>query len=133
MKQDNKKDQLKKERQEAVKEIHQHLKTLNLGDDIHIVLEASDFSHQDIADIIGCERSNITHLCTRENSMDIVQLVLLSVALEHNFLDKVFDLLKPGQESILPERFTIDISPSSVRIINQTEPMSVKKFRLQEE
>ena len=133
MKKDNKKEFLIKERQEAVKKIRQSLEDLNIGDEIRAVLEASDFSHQDIADIIDCERSNITHLCNRENSMDIVQLVLLSVALKHNFLDKVFNLLKPEQESIMPERCTIEITPSSVKMICQTIPISVKKFILQEE
>jgi hypothetical protein len=129
----NNKNHLIKERKEAVQRIRQCLDTLNIGNDIRVVIDASDFSHQNIADIIDCERSNITHLCNRENNMDIVLLVILSVALEYNFLDKVFDLLKPKQERILPERYTIDISPSSVRIINQIEPVSVKKFCLQEE
>ena len=133
MKKENKKEVLIKERQEAVQKIRQCLERLNIGNDIRAVIDTSSFSHQDIADIIDCERSNITHICNREHSMDVVQLVILSVALEHNFLDKISDLLKPKQESILPERYTIDISPLSVRIIHQTEPVSVKKFLLQDE
>ena len=133
MKKDNNKNLLVKERQKAVKEIFLRLETLDIGNEIRLALETSGFSKQDLADIIGCDRSNITDICKRKNHMNLVQLVLISVVLEQNFLDKVFDLLEPEQESILSERYTIDISPSLVRIINQTEQSSVKTFRLQNE
>ena len=67
--------------------------------------------------------------------MNLVQLILISVALDHNFLDKAFDLLSPEQESILPERYTIDVVSSAlVRITHHhADQESVKVFRLQQE
>ncbi|MCL2040671.1 MAG: hypothetical protein FWG84_01355 [Bacteroidales bacterium] len=132
MKKENNKGLLVKERQEAVKEMRHSLDKLNIGEDIRMVLEAGSFSKQDLAHIIDCDRSNITDICTRENNMNLVQLILISVALEHNFLDKIFALLNPEQESILPERYTFDVTSSSVRITHHhADRESVKVFRLQ--
>ena len=135
MKKDGKKDLLIKERQEAVKEMRKRLEAFDTGSDIRLVLDASIFSQQDLADIIDCDRSNISDICNRrKNNINLEQLILISVALgEHNFLDKIFDLLNPQKESILPERYTIDVNPSSVRIIHHAEQVSAKIFRLQKE
>ena len=135
MKNDYKKDILMRKRQEAVSEMRHRLDSLDIGDDICMILESSSFSKQDLADIIDCDRSNITDICKRKNNMNLVQLILISVALDHNFLDKAFDLLSPEQESILPERYTIDVVSSAlVRITHHhADQESVKVFRLQQE
>jgi len=135
MKKESKKDIFVKERQEAVKEMRHRLDRLDIGNDIRMVLESGGFSNQDLADIIDCDRSNITDICKRKNNMNLVQLILISAALEHNFLDQVFDLLTPEQESILPERYTIDVVSSAVVRIthHHANRESVKVFRLQQE
>ena len=113
--------------------MRQRLEAFDTGNDIRMVLDASVFSKQDLANIIDCDRSNITDICDRVNNMNLVQIILISVALNHNFLEKIFDLLKPQQENILPEQYTIEVTSSSVRITHQADQVSVKKFYLTKE
>ena len=101
MKNGNNKTRLIKERQEAVKKIQQRLETLDIGNEIRSVLNNHGISEQYLADIIYCERSNVSKICKRKNNMDLVQLILISVALQYNFLDKISDLLKTEQKEFL--------------------------------
>jgi len=127
------KTQLINERKEAIKKIQQCLETLDIGNEIRTVLHNSGFSEQYLADSIRCDRSNISKIFKRKNNMNVPQLILISVALQHNFFDKICDLLKTEPEDILSDICTIDITPNSVQIIRRKKEGSIIIFRRQEE
>ncbi|MCL2510536.1 MAG: hypothetical protein FWF09_00635 [Bacteroidales bacterium] len=132
MKKDNKKNLLIKERQEAVKEILRRLETLDIGNEIRLALKIKDFSGQDLADIINCERSNIAKICKRKNNMNLVQLILMSVALEHDFFDKIHDLLTTDQKNILSHQYHANNTSTTEQVFDETH-QTITIFRKQKE
>ena len=90
---------LLKMRQQSVKKMVQCLENLDIGNDIRLRLRVCDFLEQDLADMINCDRSNISKIIRRKNHFSLIQLVQISVALEHNFFNKVFELLKNIDQS----------------------------------
>ena len=99
MKHSEKRAFLLKVRQQSVKDIVKCLENLDIGNDIRLRLRVCDFLEQDLADIINCDRSNISKIFKRKNNFNLIQLVQISVALEHNFFIRVFDLLKNIDQS----------------------------------
>jgi hypothetical protein len=95
-------------------------------------MEANEFSHQYLADIINCKRSNIAKICKRKNNINLVQLVLISVALEHNFLEEVCDLLTPGGNKRPPTKFAGDHISTTVKTVCQTHQTPIIQFHQQE-
>ena len=76
------KTDLIKERREAVSRMQQYLETIDIGNEIRMVLDNAGLSDQFLADIIRCDRTNIVQICNRKNKMEITQLLLISVALQ---------------------------------------------------
>jgi transcriptional regulator with XRE-family HTH domain len=120
------------EREKTIKNIQQRIETLDIGNEIRTVLHNSGFSEQYLADFIRCDRSNISKIFKRKNNLNVTQLILISAALQHNFFDKICDLLKTEPEDILSDICTIDITPNSVQIIRRKEG-SVIIFNKQKE
>jgi len=129
MKNNNKEQQIINERKEAIKKICKYLETIDTGNDIRSVMEDNQLSHQFLAELIRCDRSNIAHIFKRKNSIDVVQLILISVALEYNFFEKICCILKMEKEEKIPDIASIEFTTKMVKIIPSTNPESVMVFR----
>jgi len=127
------KSQLINERKETIKKIQQCLETLDIGNEIRTVLHNSGFSEQYLADFIRCDRSNISKIFKRKNNLNVPQLILISVALQHNFFNIISDLLQTEPEELLSDICTIDITPNSVQIIRRKKEGSVIIFHREKE
>jgi transcriptional regulator with XRE-family HTH domain len=123
----------KEKTEKILRNIRQSLENLDIGNEIRLIMEANKFSHHYLANIINCHRSNIAKILKRKNNLDLEQLILISAALNHNFLDTICNLLRTDQENILLDRCFIDITPSTVQIIRQNNQSPIITFRREEE
>ena len=120
------------EKREAIKKIRKQLETLDIGNEIHVIMETTGFTHQNLADIINCDRSNIAKICKRKNNINLVQLILISTALEYNFFEKICDLLEVGQNNNLPIKHVADNISITERRICQTNQTPTILFHQKE-
>lgn len=117
-----------REKREAIKKILQQLETIDIGNEIKLLLEENNLSCNYLADLIHCERSNISKICKRKNNINLLQLVLISVALDYNLLEKINHLLKKEPEKTLPDQCLIEILPNKIRIIRHNNPNPIVEF-----
>lgn len=95
---------------------------VHIGQLIERVFRQSGLTQRQLAERINCERSNVARIFKRD-SIDIKQLLALSLALEHNFLG---DLMQKNSEDdflrlLVNEFVAVDNASDQVVIrINKT-------------
>lgn len=109
------------------------MKNIHIGEIIKAKVAERKMSVKELSQSINCDRTNIYKIYKRK-SIDIEQLLLISKALNYNFIEEIyFASNKEKEDGLFSDSYTIEVTQDVVRVVKKADKESVVVFRKERE